>query len=99
MMKYLHERSIIFRDLKPENIMCNEKGYLRLIDFGAAKSLGIDRNKKSMQDNPEEGLERTFTMVGTPHYMAPEVLRQGGYSYSADYWSLGIFHFLLIFFF
>lgn len=71
---HLHEREIIYRDLKPENIVVDEDGYPKLIDFGTAKFL--------------KG--RTFTIVGTPHYMAPEVITGHGYSLSADYWSLGV---------
>jgi cGMP-dependent protein kinase len=70
----LHERDIIYRDLKPENVMVDEEGYLKLIDFGTAKII---------QD-------KTYTTVGTPHYMAPEVITGSGYSLSADFWSIGI---------
>lgn len=95
MLQYLHSRHIIYRDLKPENILCNENGYLRLIDFGTSKALGSVVNKEAAlsEAKSDDTLERTFTMVGTPHYMAPEVLKQHGYSYSADYWSLGNFYF------
>lgn len=74
MLEHLHERSIIYRDLKPENLMVDEEGYLKLIDFGTAKQI--------------DG--KTFTVLGTPHYMAPEVILGKGYSFSADIWSLGI---------
>jgi len=57
--------------------MINEKGYLRLIDMGTAK---IITSKPS----------RTYTIIGTPHYMAPEVLLAKGYSFSVDIWSIGI---------
>lgn len=70
----LHDRDIIYRDLKPENVMVDEEGYLKLIDFGTAK---IIQNQ-------------TYTTVGTPHYMAPEVITGSGYSLSADLWSIGI---------
>ena len=73
-LEYLHKREIIFRDLKPENVIIDIEGYPKLIDFGAAKIID----------------ERTFTITGTPHYMAPEVILGYGYSYAADYWSLGI---------
>lgn len=57
-LQYLHSRMIVYRDLKPENIMVDEDGYLKMIDFGTAKII--------------KG--RTYTTIGTPHYMAPEVI-------------------------
>ena len=73
-LEYLHNRNIIYRDLKPENVMLDHEGFPKLIDFGTAKFI--------------DG--RTFTIVGTPAYMAPEVLSGKGYTITADYWSLGI---------
>lgn len=73
-LEHLHERSIVYRDLKPENVVVDTTGYLKLIDFGTAKVL--------------KG--RTFTTIGTPHYMAPEVILGKGYGLSVDLWSLGI---------
>jgi cGMP-dependent protein kinase len=69
-------KNIIYRDLKPQNVMIDEKGYIKLIDLGACKILGKTA--------------RTFTIVGTPHYMAPEVVDGKGYTFSADLWSLGV---------
>ena len=71
---YLHERKFIFRDIKPENIMVLYNGYIKLIDFGTAKAI----NKK------------TKTLIGTPHYMAPEVILGQGYSFQVDYWSIAV---------
>lgn len=73
-LEHMHERHIMYRDLKPENLMIDEEGYLKLIDFGTAK----------VSDG------KTFTMVGTPQYIAPEVILGKGYTLSADLWSLGI---------
>lgn len=82
MLEYLHQHGIVYRDLKPENIICQENGYLKMVDFGTAKFL---RKGK-------DGLfQRTFTNVGTPHYSAPEMISGKGYTFSADYWSLGVF--------
>ena len=72
-LEHLQERDIVHRDLKPENVMIDDQGYPKLIDFGTAKFV--------------EG--RTFTIVGTPHYMAPEVILGKGYGMSADMWSFG----------
>ena len=80
MMEHLHERDIIYRDLKPENIMVDDEGYLRLIDFGTAKIVH----------------GRTYTIVGTPHYMAPEVIMGKGYGLAADMYSIGIILYELI---
>ena len=73
-VEHLHDRSIVHRDIKPENVMVDEEGYTKLIDFGTAKILN----------------GRTYTTVGTPHYMAPEVILRNGYGTSVDLWSLGI---------
>jgi cGMP-dependent protein kinase len=73
-LEYVHEREIVYRDLKPENVIIDEDGYPKLIDFGISKIL----------------TGRTFTIVGTPHYMAPEVITGKGYSLAVDFWSLGV---------
>jgi cGMP-dependent protein kinase len=63
-MEYFHNLSIIYRDIKPENVMVDHKGYLKLIDMGTAKFL--------------KGKNKTFTIIGTPHYMAPEIITGKG---------------------
>jgi len=72
---YLHERTIVYRDLKPENVLLDHQGYIKLIDFGCARKLNG---------------EKANTLIGTPHYMAPEVIRGEGYTHTADIWSLGV---------
>jgi cGMP-dependent protein kinase len=79
-LEQLHNKSIVYRDLKPENVMIDEKGQLLLIDMGTAKVL----------NNSKKGLARTYTILGTPHYMAPEILKGKGYDFAVDIWSLGI---------
>ena len=73
-INYLHDRKFIYRDLKPENIIVIHNGFIKLIDFGTAKKI----------------IDRTSTIIGTPHYMAPEVILGEGYSFQVDLWSIGI---------
>lgn len=79
-ISYLHRKKIIYRDVKPENIVVVDNGYIKLIDFGTAK-INCDINS---------------TIIGTPHYMAPEVILGKEYSYHVDYWSCAIFLFELV---
>ena len=80
--EYLHNRSIVFRDLKPENLLMDDKGYVKLVDFGFAKRLPSGK--------------KTWTFCGTPEYVAPEIILNKGHDCSADYWSLGILIFELM---
>jgi hypothetical protein len=72
---YMHERGVIYRDLKPENLLITENGYLKVADLGLAKAI-------------PDGV--TYTMCGTPVYMAPEMLLSSGHGAPADAWSIGI---------
>jgi len=57
---YIHDTlGVVYRDLKPENILLDKRGHVRLTDFGFAK----------------QTKELTFTLLGTPEYMAPELIR------------------------
>lgn len=71
----IHSRKIAYRDLKPENIVLDSNGYLKLVDFGLAKK--IDSGK-------------TWTLCGTPDYLAPEVILNEGHDWAVDYWALGV---------
>jgi len=76
-LEQLADRNIVYRDLKPENVMLDHQGYIKLIDFGIAKKICKEQRK-------------TFTMIGTPHYMAPEIIRGHGYGTEVDVWSFGV---------
>ena len=74
-LEYLHTNNVIHRDIKPENLVLDEKGYLRLTDFGIARVL--------QQENGHE-------TSGTPGYMAPEVICRQNHTIAADYFALGV---------
>lgn len=76
-LKHLHELGIVYRDLKPENCLLNSAGHLVLTDFGLSKSIGSQHD------------DRCTSIIGTPEYMAPEVLKGEKYDYLVDWWSLG----------
>ena len=81
MISYLNKNKVVHRDIKPGNLMLDSKGYLKLIDFGTSKKLQ----------------NVTHTLIGTPNFVAPEILLGNGYSFSCDYWSIGITIFFIYF--
>ena len=90
-VKHLHEQKICHRDLKPENFLLSDKtsdAEVKLIDFGLSKRFGI-------QDKNNKNEIKLQTVVGTPYYVAPEVLKQN-YDKSCDIWSLGIILYIFL---
>lgn len=91
-IKHLHEHQICHRDLKPENFLFSDNtpdAEIKLIDFGLSKRFGTNEKIHS------EKKIKLKTVVGTPYYVAPEVLK-GSYDNSCDIWSLGIILYIFL---
>ena len=73
-LSHLHHRHIAYRDLKPENVLIDAKGYCCLIDLGFAKIV----------------MDKTYTLCGTPEYLAPEIILSKGHDKGVDYWAFGV---------
>merc|ERR1712059_177117 len=73
-LDYLHSMGVIYRDLKPENLLLDGEGHLKIIDFGLAKLV----------------MDETWTVCGTPEYLAPEIIQGDGHTKAVDWWALGV---------
>lgn len=73
-LAYLHSKEIAYRDMKPENCLVDREGYPKLVDFGFAKVIA----------------GKSFTLCGTPEYLAPELVLGRGHNKAVDYWAFGI---------
>jgi serine/threonine protein kinase len=81
-LQYLRENGIIHRDIKPDNILVTADGHLKLTDFGLSH--------RGMVDRQASDLSQAASFVGTPDYVAPEIILNQPHSFSVDYWSLGV---------
>lgn len=79
-LEELHKHNIIYRDLKPENLLFDRDGHIKFIDFGFAKKVD----------------DRTYTICGTPEYLAPEIIRGEGCSFASDWWAFGVLIFEML---
>ncbi|GAA6032758.1 hypothetical protein JCM8097_000777 [Rhodosporidiobolus ruineniae] len=79
-LDYLHSLDIIYRDLKPENILLGADGHVKITDFGFAKHVP----------------DITWTLCGTPDYLAPEIVQSRGYNKSVDWYALGVLMFEML---
>ena len=81
-LQEMHSCGVIYRDLKLENILLTCNGHIVFSDLGMSRYL-------------QEG-ERSYSFVGTPQYMSPEIVNRQGHSYTTDFWSLGILAYQLL---
>ncbi|KAJ1454570.1 kinase-like domain-containing protein [Pelagophyceae sp. CCMP2097] len=77
--EHMHAKKVAYRDLKPENLVLDAKGYCKIVDLGLAKKVAT----------------KTWTLCGTPDYLAPEIILNEGHDCAVDYWALGVLMFEL----
>lgn len=83
-ISYCHRLGIAHRDIKPDNVLFDSRGDLKLADFGSAEWFGMNER-------------RTMTgVVGTPYYVAPEVLSGREYTEKVDVWSAGVILYIML---
>ncbi|KAI4326286.1 hypothetical protein MLD38_031615 [Melastoma candidum] len=111
-LEYLHSLRVVHRDLKPDNLLIAHDGHIKLTDFGLSKvglinstdlsGPGVSRTsileEEPMLSTPENPNDRRKkrSAVGTPDYLAPEILLGTGHGTTADWWSVGVILFELI---
>ena len=77
---FMQSQKVVYRDLKPENLLLDAQGYLKVVDFGFAKIVE----------------DRTWTLCGTPEYLAPESIIGKGHNRAVDWWAFGILMFEML---
>ena len=78
--EHMHAKKVAYRDLKPENLVLDKDGYLKIVDLGLAKVVH----------------GKTWTLCGTPDYLAPEIILNEGHDKAVDYWALGVLMYELV---
>mmetsp|Transcript_14646 Transcript_14646/g.31383 ORF Transcript_14646/g.31383 Transcript_14646/m.31383 type:complete len:1053 (-) Transcript_14646:420-3578(-) len=81
-LEYLHSIDIAYRDLKQENVMLDADGYVKVVDYGLSKRV--------------RGTDQTYTLCGTPQFLAPEIITCLGHDKTVDMWSLGVLTYELL---
>jgi serine/threonine protein kinase len=90
-VSYLHSMGIIHRDLKPDNVLVSRQGHLKLTDFGLSYHGIMDRQAK------DSDIADAASLVGTPDYMAPEIVLRLSHGQAVDWWALGVMMFEFLF--
>lgn len=73
-LDHLHQNKVAYRDLKPENLLINHDGHIKVTDFGFSKLIE----------------DKSYTLCGTPEYLAPEIILGQGHNQAVDWWALGV---------
>ncbi|KAL8153950.1 hypothetical protein V2J09_011710 [Rumex salicifolius] len=108
-LEYLHSNGIVHRDLKPDNILIGQEGHIKLTDFGLSR-FGLINSTANLYGADSEGQtticsnsvheqmegDHRKSAVGTPDYLAPEILLGIDHGHAADWWSVGVILFELI---
>eukprot|EP00906_Rhabdomonas_costata_P013488 RCo019363 len=90
-LSFLHHSGVFYRDLKPENLLLDPQGHLRLADLGVCKDFKVDLNSHT-----DVIRVRTGSLVGTPAYVAPDILLGKPYTHSVDWWCFGVLLFRML---